>query len=108
MRGPADVDVEWGPDRRGRLVDGRECNPHTAGGGHSPARHLPGLLPAGPDGMTVARDPSLVHANPDAPPIVVSPPLPFERLAPEERPSPFHEPTGIHCHRGLLTSDVQN
>src|SRR5436190_2252780 len=59
MRGPADVDVEWGPDRRGRLVDGRERNPHTEGGGHCPARHLPGLLPAGPDGMTVARDPSL-------------------------------------------------
>src|SRR5438034_9273941 len=106
MRGPADVDVEWGPDRRGRLVDGRECNPHTEGGGHRPARPLPGLLPAGPDGMTVTRDPSLVHANPDEPPIVVSRPLPFERLAPEERAGPFHEPGGVHFQRALMAIEI--
>src|SRR5205809_1028284 len=106
MRGPADVDVEWGPDRRGRHVDGRECNPHTEGGGHCPARHLSGLLSAGPDGMTVARDPSLVHANPDEPPIVVSRPLLFERLAPEERASPFHEPSGIHFQRCLMAIEI--
>src|SRR5436309_5348573 len=106
MRGPADVDVEWGPDRRGRLVDGREWNRHTEGGGHRPARHLPGLLPAGPDGMTVTRDPSLVHANPDEPPIVVSRPLPFERLAPEERAGPFHEPGGVHFQRCLMAIEI--
>src|SRR5436309_12567678 len=106
MRGPADVDVEWGPDRRGRLVDGREWNRHTEGGGHRPARHLPGLLPAGPDGMTVTRDLSLVHANPDEPQLVVSRPLPFERLAPEERAGPFHEPGGVHFQRCLMAIEI--
>src|SRR5438094_10667287 len=106
MRGPASVDGESGTDRRGRLVGGRERNPHTEGGGHCPARHLPGLLPAGPDGMTVTRDPSLVHANPDEPPIIASRLLPSDRLALEERASPDHEPSGIHFQPCLLAIEI--
>src|SRR5436190_23636448 len=106
MRGPADVDVEWGPDRRGRLVDGRERDSDSEGGGHRPTRHLPGLLPAGPDGMTVTRDPSPVHANPDEPPIIVSRPRPLERLAPEERATPFDEPGGVHLERCLMAIEI--
>src|SRR5256884_6549836 len=106
MRSPADVDIEWGPDRRGRFVDGRECDPDSKRGRHRPARHMSGLVAAEQDGMAVPRDPPIVHADPDDPPIIVPSPLPLERLASEERAIPFHEPGGIHFERRLVAIEI--
>src|SRR5438034_11343653 len=106
MRSPADVDIEWGPDRRGRFVDGRECDPDSKRGRHRPARDMSGLLPAEPDGMAVPRDPPSVHTDPDEPPMIGSRPLPFEGLAAEARPIPFHEPGGTHVGRRRTASET--
>src|SRR5436853_2833807 len=106
MRSPADVDIEWGPDRRGRFVDGPECDPDSKRGRHRPASHMSGLVPAQQDRVAVPRDPPIVHTDPDEPPIIVPRPLPLERLASEERPIPFHEPGGIHFERRLMAIEI--
>src|SRR5437773_7831930 len=71
MQGPSDVDIQRSPDGGGRLVHGSERDPHSKGGRHRTTRHRPDFRPPQEDAIPVSRDPSILHADADKPPIVV-------------------------------------
>src|SRR5439155_126241 len=71
MQGPSDVDIQRIPDGGGRLVHGSERDPHSKRRRHRTTRHLPDFRPPQEDAIPVSRDPSILHADADKPPIVV-------------------------------------
>src|SRR2546421_5043679 len=95
IRGPADVDIQCSPDRKGRLVDGSERDAHAKRGRHRTARHMPDLLPPQEDAIRESWDPPVFHADADEPRIVVPSPLPLERVPSDEIAVPLHEPRAV-------------
>src|SRR6266566_8223581 len=106
MQGPSDVDIQRDPDGGGRLVHGSERNPHSKRRRHRTSRHLPDLRSPQEDAMPVSRDPSILHADADKPPIVVPRPLPFERIPSDEVVIPLHKPFAVHLERGLMPVEI--
>src|SRR5438309_8699638 len=106
MQGPSDVDIQRSLDGGGRLVHGSERDPHSKGGRHRTTRHLPDVGSPQEDEMPVSRDPSILHAQADKPPIVVPRSLPFQLVPSDKVVIPLHEPSAVHLRRGLMPVEI--
>src|SRR5438132_7172638 len=106
MQGPSDVDIQRSPDCGGRLVHGSERDPHSKGGRNRTARHLSDFRSPQEDAMPVSRDPSILHADADKPPMIVPRPLPLERVPSDKVVIPLHEPFAVHLERGLMPVEI--
>src|SRR2546423_10519674 len=106
MQGPSDVDIQRSPNGGGRLVHGSERDPHSKGRRHRTARHLPDLRSPQKDAMPVSRDPSILHAHGDKPPIIVPQPLLLERVPSDEVVIPLYKPFAVHLERGLMPVEI--
>src|SRR5256884_3537067 len=106
MQGPADVDIQRGPDCRGGLVHRSKRDPDPKRRRHRPARHQADVLPLEQDAVPVPWDPAIPHANAHEPMIIVLRPLSLERVASDERVVPFHEPYAVHLERRLMPVEI--
>src|SRR2546428_4619144 len=102
MQGPADVDIQRGPDRGGGLVHRSERDPDAKRRRHRPTRHQADVLRLEQDAVPVPWDPAILHAQAYEPPIVVLRLLSLERVASAEWVVPFHEPCAVHLERRLM------
>src|SRR5256886_1336344 len=106
MQGPADVDIQRGPDRGGGLVHRSERDPDAKRRRHCPARHLANVLPLEQDAVLMSWDSAILHAQAHEPSILVSRPLSLERVASDEQVVPFHEPCAVHLERRLMPVEI--
>src|SRR5205823_9673097 len=99
-------DLEGRPDFGGGFVHRGEGDPHAKRRGHRPARHASHLGPFHEDGKSVPWNPAVLHADSNEPSIIVTCPLPLERLPPDEIAVPLHDPGTVHLERGLMSVEI--
>src|SRR2546422_5711671 len=106
MRRPANVDLEACLGRHMAAVHRCKRDSNAQTWRHRATRHMPDVDSTGKDAMAGPWDSPVVHPDTNEPPIIVPCSLRLERLAADERSTPFHDPGAVHLERRLMPVEV--